>query len=405
MVVCSIYAIGEELLEGSIVDTNSPYIAKRLIKEGYSVKEIKILPDKISSIVSALENGIKNSDIIITTGGLGPTFDDVTIESLSKISGRELVLNEEAFSVLKEKMQSRKREINEGHIKQVMLPEGSIVFNNPIGTAPGVGVEIGNSIIIALPGIPDEMKNILEQEVMPYIKGKYKSTTLYISDLYFANTSESAVNKVIVENNIHKIVQTIVNVSKGKIIVRLRSNNSDNLLHAENVLKRSLDQYYYGKNDDTLEDVLIKKLIDKDITIATAESCTGGLIGSMLTNVAGASNVYKGGVVVYSNEAKVKLLYIDEELLKNKGAVSYEVANHMAINVAKIFGTNMSIAVTGIAGPAGGSKEKPVGLVYIGIFFKSACEVYKHIFSGSRKDIRERTATTALAYTLDLLRK
>jgi len=129
----------------------------------------------------------------------------------------------EAFSVLKEKMQSRKREINEGHIKQVMLPEGSIVFNNPIGTAPGVGVEIGNSIIIALPGIPDEMKNILEQEVMPYIKGKYKSTTLYISDLYFANTSESAVNKVIVENNIHKIVQTIVKCFERQIIVRLRS--------------------------------------------------------------------------------------------------------------------------------------------------------------------------------------
>jgi len=137
--------------------------------------------------------------------------------------------------------------------------------------------------------------------------------------------------------------------------------------------------------------VLIKKLIDKDITIATAESCTGGLIGSMLTNVAGASNVYKGGVVVYSNEAKVKLLYIDEELLKNKGAVSYEVANHMAINVAKIFGTNMSIAVTGIAGPAGGSKEKPVGLVYIGIFFKSACEVYKHIFlAAGRIYVKER---------------
>jgi nicotinamide-nucleotide amidase len=405
MVVSSIYAIGQEILEGSIVDTNSPYIAKRLTREGYSVNEIKILPDNISYIVDCLENGLNNSDIVITSGGLGPTFDDLTIEALSKISGKELSLNAEAYAVLKEKMLSRHRDINEGHLKQVMLPKGSIVFNNPIGTAPCVGIEIEKKIVIALPGVPDEMTNILDLEVIPYLKKKYTSTTLYMSDLYFANISEVDVNKVILEYNIHHSVQTIINVSKGKIIVRLRSNDKDNLLKAESLLESTLDQFYFGKNDETLEDMLIKKLINKNITITTAESCTGGLIGSLLTNVAGASNVYKGGVVVYSNEAKIKFLYIDEELLKNKGAVSYEVAYHMAVNVAKKFNTNMSIAVTGIAGPTGGSKEKPVGLVYIGIFFNGQCEVYKHVFLGSRINIRERTATAALTYVYNILRQ
>lgn len=405
MLNCSIYAIGQEILEGSIIDTNSSYIAKRLVKEGYVIKEIKVLPDDVDQIVASLKNGIINNNIIITTGGLGPTFDDLTVEALSVVSGKDLILNEKVLEDLKEKMMRRGREINEGHIKQVKLPAGSIIFNNVIGTAPGVGIEIDNKVIISLPGIPEEMKNILESKVMPYLSRKYKSTPLFTTDLYFTNIGESEVNNVIIANKLPDWVQTIINVSKGKIIVRLRSYNQENLLKAENILVTALNKYYFGKDTDRLEDILIKELISNNITISTAESCTGGLIGGLLTNVAGSSAVYKGGVIVYSNEAKINFLNIDEELLKYKGAVSYEVAYNMAVNVSKKFDTNLSIAATGIAGPSGGSNEKPVGLVYIGIFFNDSCEVYKHIFSGSRNDIRERTATSALTHALNVLRK
>lgn len=405
MLNCCIYAIGQEILEGSIVDTNSSFIAKRLVKEGFTVKEIKALPDNISLIVEALKNSIINNDVIITTGGLGPTFDDLTVEALSVVSGNPLVLNKRALKDLKEKMIMRKRQINEGHTKQVKLPVGANVFYNAIGTAPGVGIEIDNKVIIALPGIPDEMKQIMETEVLPYLYKKFKTTPLFTRELYFTNIGESEVNKVIIDNKLPDWVQTIINVSKGKIIVRLRSLNQENILKAENILVSALNKFYFGKDDDTLENVLIKRLIDKKITISTAESCTGGLIAGLLTNVAGTSTVYKGGVITYSNEAKIKFLDIDEELLKNKGAVSYEVAQGMAINVSRKFNTNLSIAVTGIAGPTGGSNEKPVGLVYIGVFLNGICEVYEHIFSGSRNDIRERTATIAITHTLNILQK
>ena len=405
MIECSIYAIGQELLEGSIVDTNSSYIAKKFLREGFVVREIKVLPDNISSIMDALERGIKNNDFIITTGGLGPTFDDLTVDALSKFSGSELCLNEKILKELEEKMKRRGRDINEGHIKQVMLPRKSIVFNNIIGTAPGVGIEIGNKLIIALPGVPDEMKYIFNTEVLPYLGNKYNSRPIFTSDLYFINIGEAEVNRSIIESKIVDSVRTIINVSRGKIIVRLRSFNKERVLDAEKLLKKNLSKFYFGKDEDTLEEIFVKTLLNNNITISTAESCTGGLISGFLTNVPGASRVYKGGVIVYSNEAKIKFLGVSEELLQRYGAVSYEVAYQMAINVSKKFNTNMSIAATGIAGPSGGTKEKPVGLVYIGVCVNGGSEVYKHIFSGSRKDIRERSVNIALSHALDILKK
>ena len=405
MIECSIYAIGQELLEGSIVDTNSSYIAKKLVREGFVVREIKVLPDNISSIMDALERGIKNNDFIITTGGLGPTFDDLTVDALSKFSGSELCLNEKILKELEEKMKRRGRDINEGHIKQVMLPRNSIVFNNIIGTAPGVGIEIGNKLTIALPGVPDEMKYIFNTEVLPYLGNKYNSRPIFTSDLYFINIGEAEVNRSIIESKIVDSVRTIINVSRGKIIVRLRSFNKERVLDAEKLLKKNLSKFYFGKDEDTLEEIFVKTLLNNNITISTAESCTGGLISGFLTNVPGASRVYKGGVIVYSNEAKIKFLGVSEELLQRYGAVSYEVAYQMAINVSKKFNTNMSIAATGIAGPSGGTKEKPVGLVYIGVCVNGGSEVFKHIFSGSRKDIRERSVNIALSHALDILKK
>ena len=405
MIECSIYAIGQELLEGSIVDTNSSYIAKKFLREGFVVREIKVLPDNISSIMDALERGIKNNDFIITTGGLGPTFDDLTVDALSKFSGSELCLNEKILKELEEKMKRRGRDINEGHIKQVMLPRNSIVFNNIIGTAPGVGIEIGNKLIIALPGVPDEMKYIFNTEVLPYLGNKYNSRPIFTSDLYFINIGEAEVNRSIIESKIVDSVRTIINVSRGKIIVRLRSFNKERVLDAEKLLKKNLSKFYFGKDEDTLEEIFVKTLLNNNITISTAESCTGGLISGFLTNVPGASRVYKGGVIVYSNEAKIKFLGVSEELLQRYGAVSYEVAYQMASNVSKKFNTNMSIAATGIAGPSGGTKEKPVGLVYIGVCVNGGSEVFKHIFSGSRKDIRERSVNIALSHALDILKK
>jgi nicotinamide-nucleotide amidase len=388
MLKCSIFAIGQELLEGSIIDTNSQYIAKKLIKNGFKIKEIKILPDNIFEIVKTLQDSIIENDIIITTGGLGPTFDDLTIEALSKITNKKLILNEKAFEDLKVKMLKRGRTVNAGHIKQVMIPEGAILFKNEIGTAPGVGIEINDKLIISLPGVPSEMQYILENEAIPYLEKRYIKIPYFTSDLYFTNVAESDVDKVIREHKMPNWIETIINVSQGKVIVRLRSSDKNKLLKAENILKTSLSAFYFGKDDETLEIVLIKQLTYKGLTISTAESCTGGLIWETLTRVSGSSLVFKGGFIVYSNEAKIRFLNIDENLLQSKGAVSSEVAYNMAINVAKKFETPLSIAVTGIAGPTGGSSEKPVGLVYIGIFLNNNCSVFRHIFYGNRQDIR-----------------
>ncbi|MDY6820041.1 MAG: competence/damage-inducible protein A [Deferribacterota bacterium] len=397
---CAIFAIGNELLDGSTIDTNSSYISKKLVKNGFKVNQISILPDNLDIIVNTLKNSLNKHKIIITTGGLGPTFDDLTTKGISLVSEKKLILYNELLKDLEEKFRRRKKTLDQEQIKQAELPESSTIFRNSIGTAPGFAVKVNKSLIVALPGIPSEMKQIFNDYVLPYLTRQYQPNKTYTKDLYFSNITESAVNKVLLEEHITQKVNTTLNVSKGKIIVRLKSASDKLLNEALEVLQDKLRAYYFGADDETLEEVVVESLEKKNLTLSTAESCTGGLVGKYITNVPGSSNIYNGGVIVYSNEAKIKLLNIDKKLLEEKGAVSYEVARDMALNASSIFNTDVSVSITGIAGPGGGSPEKPVGLVYIGLYYKGKYKIFRYYLSGNRDNIRERSASIAMSLIL-----
>jgi nicotinamide-nucleotide amidase len=404
VVNCSIFAIGNELLEGSIVDTNSSYIARALSALGVSVRRVSMLRDNIDEIVDAFRIAEKDSQIILTTGGLGPTFDDLTAEASAKAFGCELVLNETALSHIIGMLTKRGVHIKESHKRQAMLPENCLLFENKVGTALGFGVKTKNGFCISLPGIPYEMKYIFDNFVLKFIKENFSLKEIFREDLKFKGLPESDVDEVIREADIPEGVDCIINVSKGEIIVRLRSFSREKLDYVKMQIIEKLKDNFFGFERDSLESVLLNKLKEKGLSIATAESCTGGLIAKKLTDIPGSSSAFVGSVVAYSNEVKAKLLGVSLEILERFGAVSVECAQEMLTGLDKLFGADIGVAVTGVAGPDGGTKEKPVGLVYIGVNYKGKCEVKRFEFNGDRETVRERSAKTALSMAIDMIK-
>jgi nicotinamide-nucleotide amidase len=402
MIACAIFSIGEEVLEGSIIDTNSNYLTKNLTALGFSVAQIRVLPDNIDEIVSNLKEVSDRYDLIITTGGLGPTFDDLTIQALSALTEKKLYLDIQSFEKIKAILKRRNKNIEDGHRKQALFPEGGIIFDNLTGIANGLGIYYKKAFIVSLPGVPEEMVHIFENELLPFLKKTFMTNHFYMKDLHFSNISESCINEVILNARITSCLKVIINVSKAIVTVRLRGKNKLKIEKACNYLTKKFKDYYFGADHQTLEEVVVSKFKEKGLTLSVAESCTAGMLASIITNVSGSSDIFKGGVVVYSDEAKQKLLNIDKDLLTQKGAVSSEVAFEMAKNVRELFKTDIAVSITGIAGPGGGSLEKPVGLVYIGISSHNKTDVYKNIFNGSRNTVRMWTVTASLTKLYNL---
>ncbi|UOD35315.1 CinA family nicotinamide mononucleotide deamidase-related protein [Deferribacteraceae bacterium V6Fe1] len=404
MVNCTIFAIGNELLEGSIVDTNSSYIARSLSALGVSVNRVSMLRDNIDEIIHAFKDAEKDSQIIITTGGLGPTFDDLTAEASAKAFGYKLVLNETALSHIIGMLSKRGVNIKESHKRQAMLPENCLLFDNKVGTALGFGVKTKKGFCISLPGIPYEMKYILDNSVLKFIKENFNLKEIFREDLKFKGLPESDVDEVIRESDIPEGVECIINVSKGEIIVRLRSFNREKLDYVKKQIIEKLKDNFFGFERDSLEGVLLNKLKEKGLKIATAESCTGGLVAKKITDIPGSSASFVGSVVAYSNDVKVNLLAVPSETIEMFGAASAECASAMLFGLNRLFGNDIGIAVTGVAGPDGGTKDKPVGLVYVGVDFKGKCEVKRFEFNGDRETIRERSAKAALSMVIDMIK-
>ncbi len=405
MIKAAIISIGNEILEGSIVDTNGNYIAKKLSKLGVTVTSIQAAPDNLNNLVEILQNTSKSNDIVLTTGGLGPTFDDITAEALAKAANIPLKINDKAFEHIKKALASRNVQMKENHIRQACLPENCILFPNEKGTAYGFGVEINDCLIASMPGIPYEMKHMLDFHILPFIENKFKIPKKYFEELRFAGLPESDLDEAINNVGIDKDVDCIINVSSGEIIVRLRSLNK-NLLDAtsEKIIK-VLEKFFISKGNEAIENVLLRLLKENDLKLSVAESCTGGLIGEKITSVPGSSENFIGGIIVYSNEMKINLLDVDKDIIEKLGAVSEECAEKMAENACNIMNSDAAISVTGIAGPGGGTDDKPVGLVYIGICLNSETEVRKFYFRGDRKAIRERSAKTAMNLLIKKLGK
>ncbi len=404
MIPCVIFGIGAELLEGSVADTNSAFISKKLTAEGMSPQLIALLPDAKDAIAASIEAAMRQYPLVLTTGGLGPTFDDLTAEAVAHACGVRAVMFETVKEHITKRLTRLNVAVNDNHLRQALLPEGSVLFHNEHGTAYGFGVEAHGSIVISMPGVPYEMHAMFTGGVLPYLRDRFTLKAPFRIDLRFGNVAESDVDVVIRRLGIPDGVTCIINVSMGEVVVKIRDDGAHGGGQFAEKIKEELAYCYLGRNDEGPAVAAVKLLKEGGFTLSVAESCTGGLLGAAVTSVAGASDVFVGGVISYDNKVKSGQLGVPEEILRKYGAVSEECARAMAGGIKKLLLTDCAISVTGIAGPSGGTAEKPVGTVYIAVSCGETIECRRFLFSGGRDAVRERAVKSALAMLVKVVR-
>jgi nicotinamide-nucleotide amidase len=398
-----IISIGDEILYGQIADTNSPFIAEKLDVEGIEVVFSTSVGDDINRIAEAFYAAMSRTDVIIATGGLGPTSDDLTKKAIVKGFKRNLVFHEEILKEIEKSFEKRGLSMPKIDQNQALLPQGAKPLANRWGVAPGIFIEGKNTLFFALPGVPQEMKGMLENEVLPILRSKKPEGFVIHRKLKTTGIAESAIYEKI-EELIDPKGDVKIAFLPSYLGVDLRLTTSGKqakegetkIEELEKRIREILGTYIYGTDDQTLEEVVGDLLSEKGKTIAVAESCTGGLIGAKFTNISGSSKYFERGVVTYSNQAKTELLKIPPEIIEKHGAVSEEVAILMAEEVRKLAKTDYGLSATGIAGPTGGTPEKPVGLVYIGFAHADGSFAQKFQFGEDRMTNRERAAQAAL---------
>ena len=402
-----IIAIGTEILLGDIINSNAQYLAQELAALGIDMYYQQVVGDNEIRIMHAFDEAYSRSDIIINTGGLGPTDDDITKEVAAKYFNKELIQDENSIKKIRDYFKFRERAMTKNNLKQGLIPEGATVIKNNNGTAPGVIIEDDNKIMIILPGPPKEMKPMFEESVKPYLQEK--SDSILVSRVVkILGIGESAVAEEIKDLIDAQTNPTIAPYAKDVgVMLRITSKaeTKDEALKLiepiEEEIKNRLGDNVYATEDINIEEVVARLLIEKKLTISTAESCTGGMIASYLINYPGISEVFLEGAVTYSNEAKHNRLGVNNDILNKYGAVSEETAREMAIGIAKTANTDVSIVTTGIAGPEGGTLEKPVGLVFIGVYVQGKVTIQKCLFKGDRNKVRLQATITGL----DMLRR
>ena len=403
-----ILTIGTEILLGDLLDTNAAWISGRLAALGVSIYRHTTVGDNKKRITAALKEAASRADLVITTGGLGPTSDDLTNACLGEAAGREMVEYPEARRHVDEMFKRFGRTPTQSNYKQALFPEGSGLIPNPAGTAMGAMLELDGALVATFPGVPGEMKGMFEETLEPLIKERSEGSILSRT-LWFTGIGESALAEK-VQDLLDASDPTVAPLAgQGKVRLRIttRAATTEEAEEkiapvADEILSR-LGDYYFGEDDETLESAIGKLLTGRGETLALAESCTGGLLAKRLTDRAGSSAFFTEGLVTYSNEAKERLLGVPHELLVQHGAVSEPVAKAMAEGVRKTARTDYGLSVTGVAGPDGGTEEKPVGLVFVGISDAEGTVAERLDLSAwrrSREAIRERSANRAF----DLLR-
>lgn len=398
-----IIAVGTELLLGDIVNYNAQFISKELAILGVDIFHQMVVGDNEERILKAFGDAFSRCDVIITTGGLGPTKDDLTKELAAKYFGKELVFHDESWKVIQEYFSKNGRKVEGNNKKQAYLPKDCIIMPNPNGTAPGAIIEgQENKTIIILPGPPKEMKPMFNDYVVPYLKSKTENV-LVSKILRVFGIGEAHMEELVNDLIENQTNPTIAPYAKDvDVILRLTAKGKSKeeayklIENLEYEVRRRLGNNIYGEGEITLEDIVGKLLVDKGLTISTAESCTGGLLAATLINYSGISSVFKEGAVTYSNEAKMSRIGVRKETLDRFGAVSEETAKEMAEGIARVADTSIGISTTGIAGPGGGTNEKPVGLVYIGLYINGKAQVRKFNFYGDRQKVRIKTVMNAL---------
>ena len=409
--VVELISVGTEILLGNIVNTNATYLAEKCALLGCSLYHQTVVGDNEERMEEAIRQAIERADIVILTGGLGPTKDDLTKEVTAKVFGRKLYMDEHSKARIQdyfEKIKSKK--VTENNWKQALVPEGAIVIDNLNGTAPGLILEDkerGKAAIL-IPGPPNEMKPMFEHDIAPYLNKK-QPEGIYSQMVKVCGIGESRAETMVADLMDAQTNPTLAPYAKtGEVHFRVTARAcseeaAEKLMEPmiEEMKKRFGDAVYTTEENVTLEESVIRLLEEKKMTVTTAESCTGGKLSGRLLNVSGASGVYNEGYITYANASKEKILGVKHETLETYGAVSEQTAAEMALGAAKAAGADAALSVTGIAGPGGGTAEKPVGLVYIGCAVKGEVTVREYRFTGNR----EKNRDYAVARAITLLRE
>ncbi len=406
-----IISVGTELLLGEIDDTNASYLSRRLAAIGVDVFHRHTVGDNLQRLVQALRAARRRADIVILSGGLGPTPDDLTREALAELTQRPLVAVPEAELRMHRFFQERGRIPSASNFKQCQVPRGGELLDNPVGTAPGIWLQHERNTFIAVPGPPPEMREMIEGQVLPRLRQRLRTDgqgVLWTRTLRLAGLGESQVADELADLlAAQKDPSIALYASPAEVRIRLASKAPNEVLASqifapvEQEIRKRLGAAIYGIDDETMEVAVGRALVAAGATLAVAESCTGGLIASRITDVPGASRYFLAGYVTYNNRAKQDLLGVPEEIIRNHGAVSEQCAEAMARGARERSGADYALSVTGIAGPSGGTSDKPVGLVYLGVADREGCAVERHLWPGSRDQFKRRVSQNAL----DLIRR
>jgi nicotinamide-nucleotide amidase len=415
----SLLTIGDEICLGQIVNTNAAWMAQVCAREGWRVTQHSVVGDDLPQIISEFDRLLGITDVVLITGGLGPTHDDRTKTALVEYLQDTLLMHQQTLEHIKNLFQRRSRLMTERNFAQAMLPTKCEVLQNDKGTAAGMWFRLTESdvqgkhtgkILVSMPGVPHEMKHLLEDRVVPRLREiSQNDAVLCYTTLLTTGIAESSLADIIgnVEDFLHGEQELAFLPSSGGVRLRITVTAATRLLanaelgRIESVIRSRAEKYIYGKDNDRYDEIVGKMLTERGLTVAVAESCTGGMLGAALTTMPGASAYFLGGVQCYSNDAKVKFVGVSPETLNAHGAVSAETARELAFGIRSRFGSSIGVSITGVAGPGGGSPEKPVGTVWIGIAeadANSADEAKAHQYSfGNERGInRERAVVAAL---------
>jgi len=403
-----IVTIGDEIVNGLKVDTNSAYIAERLSGAGFNVKYITSVGDNLPEMEEAFRLALKRVPLVVTTGGLGPTDDDLTKRAIVKVFKRNLIFHDEILEQIKARFAARGMEMPPASQNQALLPQGASFFSNQHGSAVGICLSEQGRIFISLPGVPLEMKQILSEEVLPYLAGLHLKQATSFAILRTTGIGESRLAELIKPGlKLQPGVRLAYLPSHGSVSLRVAANDETReaadarAQELVRYLEKCVGKYIFGTGEDTLEGVVGQLLLDNDKTLSVAESCTGGQLGMIITGIPGSSNYFVGGCLAYANEVKIEQLGVPAEVIESQGAVSEECALAMAEGCRKRFNTDYALSVTGIAGPNGGTEDKPVGTTYIGLSSAHTTIAQLYRFGKDRAVNRTRAVYAAL----ELLRR
>jgi nicotinamide-nucleotide amidase len=396
--------IGAELVSGATVNTNAAYLARRLAEIGLPCQRQVAISDERAALLAALREVLHRCDVLITTGGLGPTFDDLTMEAIAEATHRPLRYRADAAATIRRFYSRRHRRLQRAALRQALLPEGGRLLPNPLGTAPGLWLQLPECLLIAVPGVPAEMRTIMEHDVLPRLRRLPGLQAVVTRTLRTVGVVELEIERCLRRLRVPEAVQIGLYPHLRAVDVRLTATlpspraAAQALRQVEASLLKTLGLAIYGTGEETLEAVVGALLVKQRKTLAVAESCTGGLVSDRITNVSGSSRYLRGSFIAYHNDLKRRLLGVSAATLARNGAVSAPVSRAMAQGVRRMAGSDVGLAVTGIAGPTGATAKKPVGLVFLGLADRGGARSLRCQFFGDRASIKMQAAQTALDF-------